>query len=70
MIPVCGLAILRYPDGSVKIFECDNEPWSEPIPVPETWQEKHALLIDGCAQIKSDHGIVHNGIDPNSKWPE
>ncbi len=71
--PVYGLTVLRYEDGRTEVRDHAMlarsdypEEW-EAVDAPESWQLRHAMLIDACEAVKREAGVIHTGPDPDEK---
>lgn len=63
--PVFGLTVLRYADGRTMVHSAyDPASENEWLPVPESWQHRHAMLIDACELVKREAGVAHEGSEP------
>jgi len=60
--PIYGITVLRYASGRTEVRPSAYDACGE-YDAPETWRERHDLLIDGCGQVKRDAGVVHSGLE-------
>ena len=61
--PVYGITVLRYEDGRTEVaagyvvaeVPIDGHRHAR-VPMPESWEHQHAMLIDALEQVKREAG--------------
>ncbi len=64
--PVYGITVLRLEDGTTELVTAlDRCPSGisiescDALPMPESWEDRHAMLIDALAEVKRQAGVTH-----------